>query len=112
MNTSSDPFGTKLQQGTCAFNFYGQNAPPVYTTGVIPAGNNVAPSVYAFLASSIAPSFQGYMIAICNFQLAHGYAFVSDLGAQKLAHGYLALIFSPNPTATVRGNANPEILEN
>ena len=112
MNTTSDPFGSKLQQGTCAFNFYGQNAPPVYTTGVIPAGNNVAPSVYAFLASSIAPSFQGYMIAICNFQLAHGYAFVSDLGAQKLAHGYLALIFSPNPTTTARGNANPEILEN
>jgi hypothetical protein len=112
MNTTQDPFGTKLQQGPCTFNFYGQNAPPVYTTGIIPAGNNVAPSVYAFLASSIAPSFQGYMIAVCNFQMAHGYAFVSDLGAQKLAHGYLALIFSPNPTTTARGNANPEIMEN
>jgi hypothetical protein len=52
------------------------------------------------------------MIAVCRFQMAHGYAFVSDLGAQKLAHGYLALIFSPNPTATARGNANPEIMEN
>ncbi len=110
MNTTSDPFGTKPQQGTCAFNFYGQNAPPVYTTGIIPSGNNVAPSVYAFLASSIAPSFQGYMIAVCNFQLAHGYAFVSDLGAQKLAHGYLALILT-NATTSARTTA-PEILEN
>jgi hypothetical protein len=100
MNTTSDPFGTKLQQGTCDFNFYGQNAPPMYTTGIIPAGNNTAPSTYAFLASSIAPSFQGYMIAVCRFQLAHGYAFVSDLGAQRLAHGYLALIMNNAITAT------------
>ena len=109
MNTTSDPFGTKPQQGTCAFNFYGQNAPPVYTTGIIPSGNNVAPSVYAFLASSIAPSFQGYMIAVCNFQLAHGYAFVSDLGAQKLAHGYLALILT---NATTAARTAIEALEN
>jgi hypothetical protein len=110
MNTTQDPFGTKAQQGTCAFNFYGQNAPPVYTTGIIPAGNNVAPSVYAFLASSIAPSFQGYMISVCNFQLAHGYAFISDLGAQKLAHGYLALILQ-NATTSAR-TSTPEQLEN
>jgi hypothetical protein len=110
MNTTQDPFKTPLQQGTCAFNFYGQNAPPMYTTGVIPAGNNVAPSVYAFLASSIAPSFQGYMISVCNFSLAHGYAFVSDLGAQKLAHGYLALILT-NATTSARTTV-PEILEN
>jgi hypothetical protein len=36
--------------------------------------------------------FQGYMIARCNFQYAHGYAFISDLGAQRLAQGYIALI--------------------
>jgi hypothetical protein len=94
MNTTSDPFGTKPQAGTCALNFYGQNAPPQYVTASIPSGNNTAATTYAFLASSIAPNFQGYMIAVCNFQLAHGYAFVSDLGAQKLAHGYLALILA------------------
>jgi hypothetical protein len=98
MNTTQDPFKTPLQQGTCDFNFYGQNAPPMYTTGIIPAGNNVASSGYAFLASSIAPSFQGYMIAVCRFSLAHGYSFVSDLGAQKLAHGSLALVLT-NGTA-------------
>jgi hypothetical protein len=109
MNTTSDPFGTKPQAGTCAMNFYGQNAPPLYTTASIPSGNNTAASTYAFLASSIAPNFQGYVIAVCQFQLAHGYAFISDLGAQKLAHGYLALII---PTGTSARAANPEQLEN
>jgi hypothetical protein len=109
MNTTSDPFGTKPQAGTCALNFYGQNAPGQYVTASIPSGNNIASTNYAFLASSIAPNFQGYVIAVCQFQLAHGYAFVSDLGAQKLAHGYLALILNKGTGARTD---NPEMLEN
>ncbi|MGQ9918783.1 MAG: hypothetical protein ACUVS7_15350, partial [Bryobacteraceae bacterium] len=38
------------------------------------------------------PGFTGYVIARCNFQYAHGYAFISDLGANKFAQGYIALI--------------------
>jgi hypothetical protein len=106
MNTTSDPFGTKPQAGTCALNFYGQNAPPQYVTASIPSGNNTASTTYAFLASSIAPNFQGYIVALCQFQLAHGYAFISDLGAQKLAHGYLALILGGTGART----GNPESL--
>jgi hypothetical protein len=49
------------------------------------------------------------MIAVCNFQLAHGYAFVSDLGAQKLAHGYLALILT---NGSGKRTTAPELLEN
>jgi hypothetical protein len=113
MNTTQDPFGTKPQAGTCAMWFYGQNAPtnPV-TTPVIPSGVNLAPSGnWAFMASNIAPNFEGYMIAICQFQLAHGYAFISDLGAQKLAHGYLALVLTgiTNPLTT-SGRSAPESL--
>lgn len=39
MNTTTDPFGTKPQNGTCAFNFYGQNAPPQFVTPNIASGN-------------------------------------------------------------------------
>jgi hypothetical protein len=109
MNTTADPFGTKPQSGTCAMNFYGQNAPPQYVTASIPSGMNTAATTYAFLASSIAPNFQGYMIAVCQFQLAHGYGFISDLGAQKLAEGYIALVVG---TGTSARTANPEQLEN
>ena len=53
-------------------------------------------TTYTTLASSVAPNFLGYMIAVCNFQYAHGFAFVSDVGARNLAMGYLALII-PDP---------------
>ena len=110
MNTSQDPFGTKTQSGTCTLNFYGQNAPAAYPTGVIPAGNLWTPAVGAWMASTIAQNFEGYMIAVCNFQMAHGYSFVSDTGAQKLAHGSMALVLPGNTNS--RPNANPEQLEN
>ena len=44
----------------------------------------------------MAPNFQGYMFAVCNFQYAHGFAFISDVGARNLAMGYLALVI-PDP---------------
>ena len=37
------------------------------------------------------PGFEGYIIAQANFQYCHGFAFISDVGAQKLAEGYLAI---------------------
>jgi len=86
-NTTSDPFGTRTQAGTCDLNFYGASAPAKYTTPSIATG-----TVWADLTSARAPGFQGYIIAVCNFQLAHGFAFISDLGARNLAMGYLSLV--------------------
>jgi hypothetical protein len=97
-NTSTDPFGTGAQAGSCKLNWYqGANNPAVADTGTIASG-----TVYTTLASTAVPGFNGYMIAVCNFQFAHGFAFVSDLGARNLAMGYLALII-PDPT-TIGGN--------
>jgi hypothetical protein len=110
MNTSTDPFGTKPQSGICQLNFYGQNAPAMYPTAIIPSGNSWTPAVGAWMASTIAPNFEGYMIAVCNFQMAHGYSFVSDLGAQKLAHGSLALVLPGGSSS--RPTTSPEQLEN
>jgi hypothetical protein len=87
-NTTTDPFGTTPQVGTCTLNFYGSTAPAAaFVTPAVATG-----TVYANLASTLAPGFNGYMIAVCNFQFAHGFAFVSDVGARNLAMGYLALI--------------------
>jgi len=86
-NTTTDPFGTAAQTNTCALNFYGANAPSVYTTPAVAAG-----TVWSDLASTRSPNFQGYIIAQCKFQYAHGFAFVSDLGARTIAMGYLALV--------------------
>jgi len=95
-NTTSDPFGTRTQNGTCVMNWYGASAPAAVTTPSVATG-----TVYTTLASTSAAGFQGYMIAVCNFQLAHGFAFISDLGARNLAMGYLALVVQ-----TGTGNRN------
>jgi len=39
----------------------------------------------------------GYAIATCNFQYAHGYSFVSDIGIRNFAAAYLALIIPDAP---------------
>ena len=103
-NTSTDPFGTGPQAGSCSLNWYqGATNPPVINTGSIASG-----TVYTTLTSTAVPGFNGYMIAICNFQFAHGFAFVSDLGARNLAMGYLALVIvDPNTQDNGVRNASP-----
>jgi len=100
-NTSTDPFGTGAQAGTCTLNWYqGASNPPPITTPVVTSG-----TVYTTLASTAVPGFNGYMIAVCQFQYAHGFAFISDLGARNLAMGYLALVIV-DPATQSGGNRN------
>jgi hypothetical protein len=113
-NTSMDPFGTVNQTGSCKLYGYGDT---ITATGVTPSqvvipgcdaianplpGTNcfggaggaqviAAGTVGSGLASMLFPGFQGYVIAVCNFQYAHGYAAVTDLGIRNLWSSYLAL---------------------
>lgn len=95
-NTTKDPFGTALQTGSCTVNFYGyvgnSKVCLSYPSPSITGGEHFVWSLANGGAVTATAGFQGYVIAQCNFQYAHGYAFISDLGAQKLAQGYLALI--------------------
>jgi hypothetical protein len=97
-NTTSDPWGTRTQTGTCTLNFFGTGAgtTTTVTTPTINPG-----TVYADQVSNLKPGFRGYVFAVCQFQLAHGYALFSDTGIRNWATGYLALIV---PTGT--GNRN------
>jgi hypothetical protein len=99
-NTSLDPFGTGPQHGTVTLNYYGNTsgggaAPTPQTSTDVAAGDELVFSLFGGDASghglTPTPTFQGYIIATANFQYCHGFAFVSDLGAQKLAEGYLAI---------------------
>jgi len=104
-NTTSDPFGTASQTGNCELNYYGGTtgggAPPSKQTTTTPlsGGQTATFTLSSGGTNGIAatPGFQGYIIAICNFRYAHGFAFVSDVGAQRLSHGYLALVLDPGP---------------
>jgi hypothetical protein len=110
-NTSTDPFGkfgavpsgTTAPAGACTLNFYGAGAPSpaAVATPNIPSG-----TTYAFVNSSVAPGFQGYIIAQCPFVAGHGFGFVTNLGSagnSAVAQGYIALSLpAANSGATKR----------
>jgi hypothetical protein len=110
-NTSKDPWGTPGQTGACTINYYGPTAaggdapkaqtstakvaPGCHLVGSISSGEwmILCPSTAAVKSGITAtPGFQGYVIASCDFQYAHAYAFISDVGAQRVSEGYLALV--------------------
>jgi hypothetical protein len=104
-NTSMDPFKTVTQTGSCTLYGYGLNATPAAIQPVVPgcdqisnpiSGTNCFPvvqpgTVGSVQASAVLTNFTGYVIAICNFQYAHGYAALTDLGLRNLWSSYLAL---------------------
>ena len=108
-NTSVDPFGTAPQSGPCKLNYYGETtgggaAPAAQTSAVVPAGKQLTAvlSTGGNYGIAATPGFQGYMIAQCQFQYAHGFAFISDVGANRVSEAYLGLILdSALPSRTL-----------
>ncbi len=107
-NTSADPFDytattqptPRAQKGACKIYYYGttgesDDPPPMATTPVIQAGKVYAFGLYGGSADGNIPparNFEGYIIAVCDFQFAHGYAFLSNYGGGDYAQGYVALV--------------------
>jgi hypothetical protein len=98
-NTSADTLnGVTPQQGTVNLTYYGGTtgggaAPAAQTSSSVAAGSELVFTLSSGgnLGVMSTPGFQGYIIARANFQYCHGFAFISDMGAQKLAEGYLAI---------------------
>jgi hypothetical protein len=98
-NTTTDPYGTTPQNGLVTLFFYGNTpgggncVPKMTTTSPVLTGTELIFTLSAGGNYGIAANAgcQGYMFAIANFQYCHAFAFISDVGAQKLAEGYLAI---------------------
>jgi len=101
-NTSTDPFvvgaSATPQSGTCTLSFYGAGA-PTGGSAASPGGSQVTATSNAFLLSSVAPGFQGYMIAVCTYLYGHGFAYIAyDLTQNNGATmGYVANVMAPRP---------------
>ena len=85
--------------------FYGAGAP---TPNSVVTPSVPSATVYTNTVSALAPGFQGYAIAQCNFQFAHGFAFLEDgLGTGAgITMGYLAGVI-PDTNQLKRTAANP-----
>ncbi|MXY69665.1 MAG: hypothetical protein F4Y47_14085 [Acidobacteriia bacterium] len=115
VNTSADPLGTRYQPGSCALTFHGVGLegeqPPTFRRMFeIDAGEQVAfrlSSGNAARGVDPLPDFQGYLVAQCSFQYAHGFAFVTEQvgGASVLAQGYLAEVVSQSGESARSGTA-------
>lgn len=111
-NTSKDPFGTAVQTGACTVNFYGEIAGSdvtlSYPSPSITGGEHFVWTLSNGGAVQATAGFQGYIIAQCAFQYAHGYAFISDVGVQRIAQGYLALVMD-SPIASRTGSESESL---
>lgn len=106
VNASATPFGTQPQAGTMLIHHYGFSrsngsaaAPAPIATPVVPPGQHAAwtlssgGTVYTVGgAIAAAPGFQGYIVVVCHFPDAHGFAFISDLAAKRVAAGYTSKV--------------------
>ena len=72
--------------GSCTIDYGGPDAPEDMMTPEDLAGEEQ----WVDLLSNMAPGFQGYITASCEFRDAYGFAFITD-GDANLAQGYLAV---------------------
>lgn len=102
-NTTTDPFGSSPATGTCSLNFYGTGAPTPNTGVAAPGGTQASGTSNAFLLSSVAPNFAGYMIAVCNYPDGHGFGYIIyNFGQNSGATmGYLATVLNRGPGVSV-----------
>ncbi len=102
-NTSDDWIGTDPQRGACTIHYIGlvsggPNDKDEESSSILEGGEQLVFTVSGFGSDPLVtgnPGFQGFIIAECQFQFAHGFAFITDgFGgpAVQVAQGYLALV--------------------
>lgn len=101
-NTSMDWKGTAPQKGRCMIHYIGNTGndgpmPDDDLSEIIEGGEQVTWTLSmgnGVWGLNGAPDFQGFVVAMCEFQWAHGYAFITDATSAipNFAQGYLALI--------------------
>lgn len=105
ISNTSDDWGlmdSEPQDGACTIHHIGTTtgggaSPPDATSTVIAAGEQLIWTLSGGNPAqgvAEASEFQGYIIAVCEFQYGHGFAFITNGfgGIPTIAHGYLALI--------------------
>jgi hypothetical protein len=109
-------YNTIGQTGKCTAYFYTLTGPPPpqkISPSLAPGGQ------WLWTMWSHQADFQGYVLVACEFQYAHGYAFVSNLGLSgpdRFAQSYQALVLPdrtrvPDPASTAGTGSGEQLLQ-
>ena len=82
---------TSSESGSCAINYHGAGGPDHHESRLIAGGGQL---IFTLSSTVDTTGFQGYLVAVCDFRKAYGFAFIIDgFGARysTLALGYLAV---------------------
>jgi len=118
-NAGQDHNGTSTQSGGCVLKFYdgtttGKTPTATYSGWTASSPIFIPGAAQTTLVSTAAPNFQGYAIATCNFQYAHGFAMVVNgygtLPAPTLMSVFYGLVFDEARPADGSHGANIEAL--
>ena len=82
---------TSPESGSCTINYHGAGGPDHHESPLIAGGGQL---IFTLSSTVDTTGFQGYLVAVCDFRKAYGFAFIIDgFGARysTLALGYLAV---------------------
>lgn len=122
---ANQPFNTSTQRGACTLYYFGAmgnggSLPAPQATPVVEPGQMVTALISlggVSGATTSAETFQGYIIAKCEFQYAHGYAYLTDRNVPSTgSSSYLALILPdrarvPDPFSTAGSGSGEQLVQ-
>ena len=82
---------TSPESGSCAINYHGAGGPDHHESPLIAGGGQL---IFTLSSTVDTTGFQGYLVAVCDFRKAYGFALILDgFGeiASTLGLGYLAV---------------------
>ena len=82
---------TSSVSGSCAINYHGAGGPDHHESRLIAGGGQL---IFTLSSTVDATGFQGYLVAVCDFRKAYGFALILDGFGEidsTLATGYLAV---------------------
>jgi len=108
-NSGSDPIGTKGQTGDITLTFISSDGSTTITkdkTSLASLGGVKPGQTVPFtLQTLLGVDFQGYLIAVCNFQFGHGVAFINNPTIASSGTAYVGLeLINPRTVSTVNGS--------
>ena len=83
---------TSSESGSCTINYHGAGGPDPHESSLVAGGGQLVFTLSSTLGA--AAGFQGYLVAVCDFRKAYGFALILDGFGEidsTLATGYLAV---------------------